>query len=154
LPNFAELPYLVTLDISYNKYTGTMPTSIGSAGELGAGLQSLNVANNDLTGTLPSELSKLTSLSALDVHNNKLSGYLPSLSVSYVYADVSGSSQTFWCPIPGTYYDGAVCVCEPGSYCPSGFDSALYAEYSTVNCSYDCAKCGRGEHSWAACCWV
>jgi len=39
----------------------------------------LNLADNELTGELPTELGDLRKLSVVDVHDNLLSGMIPSV---------------------------------------------------------------------------
>ncbi|KAL4423124.1 hypothetical protein ABPG77_004807 [Micractinium sp. CCAP 211/92] len=99
-------PNLLTLDLSSNRLTGTLPDSWASGsgafpilqvihlernrlnGTLPPGwaaptspfplaLQTIALASNALTGPLPAEWNSLTFLSLLDVGNNSLSGTLP-----------------------------------------------------------------------------
>ncbi|OMO82739.1 hypothetical protein COLO4_22867 [Corchorus olitorius] len=97
LPVFAENPNLAHMDISENKITGPIPSSLGNCtnitsidlsmnrivgfipAELGnlAYLQSLDLSHNVLEGSLPSELSKCSKLEEFDVSFNSLNGSFP-----------------------------------------------------------------------------
>jgi hypothetical protein len=63
------------LDLSFNKFTGQIPASIGN---IGATLFNLELANNEFTGPIPSMFAKqLKGLAALGLENNKLTGSIP-----------------------------------------------------------------------------
>jgi Leucine-rich repeat (LRR) protein len=62
-----HLQNLVTLDLSYNQFTG-VPAEIGQL----KNLESLNLSNNQLTG-LPYELGNLSHLKLLDLRGNHYS---------------------------------------------------------------------------------
>jgi hypothetical protein len=56
--------------------TGQIPTEIG--GELGRLLDCLDLSGNDLSGTIPTEFGKLTTLAGLWIHDNpRLGGIVP-----------------------------------------------------------------------------
>ncbi|KAL7748404.1 hypothetical protein RI367_006096 [Sorochytrium milnesiophthora] len=93
-----KLVNLVTLDLSDNAFRTAVPPWIGAlkqlqdlalarsifTGNLPAGLwklknlQSLDLSGNyEITGSIPSDIQKLTSLLTLEAANNKLSGSIP-----------------------------------------------------------------------------
>ncbi|MBO1352005.1 MAG: putative Ig domain-containing protein [Hormoscilla sp. GUM202] len=69
-----SLGNLHTLDLNDNGLRGTLPSELGSLGNL----ENLDLNDNRLSGTLPSELGSLGNLEKLDLHSNSLSGSLPS----------------------------------------------------------------------------
>ncbi|XP_062079879.1 receptor-like protein EIX2 [Humulus lupulus] len=68
-----ELHHLKYLDLSYNKFSTTIPKFIGSLKRL----QYLNLSGNPLSGTIPSQIQYLTKLKTLDLDNNRLVGPFP-----------------------------------------------------------------------------
>lgn len=69
----AELEYLQRLDLSGNRFAGSIPTVWGRLSRLLV----LDLSDNDLTGEIPPELSGLARLRVLDLSNNALSGPIP-----------------------------------------------------------------------------
>jgi hypothetical protein len=61
---------LVKLNLSYNKYEGTIPTSIGNLSSIGG----LFLSDNKFAGPLPAELSLATSLEFLQLQRNAFTG--------------------------------------------------------------------------------
>ena len=74
LAHLANVSELVTLDLSDNHMSGTLP---GAQMHLVPKLQSLVLSGNDFTGSLPPELSALAQLRHLDISASSLSGPLP-----------------------------------------------------------------------------
>ena len=64
---------LMFLDVQVNRFSGTLPTTIG----LCTNLINLALASNRFSGTLPSELGQLAYLKALFVSNTLLEGSVP-----------------------------------------------------------------------------
>jgi Leucine rich repeat len=64
---------LAFVDLSGNKITGSVPSSIGNA----RNLSHLSLEANQLTGQLPSEIGMLTKLSSLSIASNSITGSLP-----------------------------------------------------------------------------
>ncbi len=65
---------LVTwLNLASNQLTGTIPTEIGSL----TNLTSLNLGSNQLTGTIPAEIGSLTNLASLRLSGNQFTGAIP-----------------------------------------------------------------------------
>ena len=67
------MPNLVLLELSENRFTGTLPESWAAL----ITLQELFVDSNYLTGTIPAAYMELVQLVALDVHLNDLHGSIP-----------------------------------------------------------------------------
>ena len=57
-----------------NKFTGTLPTSLGLMTDLFA----IAVARNNIEGTIPSQLGNLVNTTRLFVSQNKIKGHVPS----------------------------------------------------------------------------
>ncbi|KAF8766050.1 hypothetical protein HU200_007896 [Digitaria exilis] len=64
---------MIFLDLSYNRLTGTIPSSLGNM----AYLDVLNLGHNNLTGEIPEALTGLEGLALLDLSHNQLSGTIP-----------------------------------------------------------------------------
>ncbi|RYR14539.1 hypothetical protein Ahy_B04g071137 [Arachis hypogaea] len=68
-----HLYYMVGIDLSSNRISGTIPDVMGEL----KSLVLLNLSNNMLSGNIPSSLQKLSNLEALDFSLNNLSGNIP-----------------------------------------------------------------------------
>lgn len=66
----AVLPFLTSLRLDHNEFSGSIPTAIG----LATNLNRLSLHNNHLKGSIPEELYSLSSLRHLDLANNTLTG--------------------------------------------------------------------------------
>nr|XP_043618843.1 LRR receptor-like serine/threonine-protein kinase RGI3 [Erigeron canadensis] len=64
---------LQLIDMSSNRLTGSLTSSVGTLTEL----TKLNVGNNQLSGDIPGEIISCTKLQFLDIGNNGFSGVLP-----------------------------------------------------------------------------
>ncbi|KAL2973458.1 hypothetical protein AAZX31_14G046500 [Glycine max] len=71
--NFSSFPKLLTLDISYNRFSGTIPQQIANLSRVSRLIMDDNLFN----GSIPISMMKLSSLSWLNLASNKLSGYIP-----------------------------------------------------------------------------
>ncbi|KAJ8772743.1 hypothetical protein K2173_027920 [Erythroxylum novogranatense] len=109
-----KLPYLLTLDISDNSLSGSVPDSFANlirlrrlglsknllSGQLPASvgsfsyLEEMYLDDNRLSGTIPSSFGSLTRLKRLEMQGNNLSGELPDLGVlkNLYYLDVSNNN--------------------------------------------------------------
>jgi Leucine-rich repeat (LRR) protein len=65
---------VISLELSDNNLTGTIPSSIENL----SGLTLLSLARNSIGGEIPSSISNLNNLSTLSLATNKLSGAIPS----------------------------------------------------------------------------
>ena len=72
-PILADLSELETLKLADNRLTGSIPTELGSLQHL----RELDVSSNLLDGPIPAELNKLTLLELLLLEANDLSGAIP-----------------------------------------------------------------------------
>nr|XP_043618689.1 probable leucine-rich repeat receptor-like serine/threonine-protein kinase At3g14840 [Erigeron canadensis] len=72
-PEFANLPYLQWIDLTYNYLNGTIPPEWGSMKQL----QTISIIGNRLSGSIPKELGKITTLKILILEDNRLSGRIP-----------------------------------------------------------------------------
>ncbi|XP_049414411.1 putative receptor-like protein kinase At3g47110 [Solanum stenotomum] len=73
--SFGDFRYLQDLDLSQNHLSGTIPDGFMSLSSL---TNSLNLADNQLSGPLSVEIGALNNLGRLDISNNMLSGKIPS----------------------------------------------------------------------------
>lgn len=71
-PNF-NLPYLQTLDLSNNFFTGPIPDSFSSLTRL----QKLSLSRNSFTNSVPESIGSLISLEELSLDDNNLRGTIP-----------------------------------------------------------------------------
>jgi hypothetical protein len=69
-----ELTAMISLDLSNNKLTGTISSSLAAMTDL----VDLWLDTNLLTGTIPSSLGLLTAMTSLQLWNNQLNGTIPS----------------------------------------------------------------------------
>ncbi|KAL1536613.1 leucine-rich repeat receptor-like serine/threonine-protein kinase SKM1 [Salvia divinorum] len=72
-----SLPFLQTLDLSANNFTGPIPSSLS----LLPRLRTLSLSRNSLSGPLPSSLSSLSLLQEMYLDNNFLTDSFPPLKI-------------------------------------------------------------------------
>ncbi|KAL3725021.1 hypothetical protein ACJRO7_030090 [Eucalyptus globulus] len=76
-------PNLKYIDLSYNKFYGELSSKWGCSHNLTClrissnNISVLDLSSNNITGWLPREMRRLTSLLELDLHDNKISGNIP-----------------------------------------------------------------------------
>ncbi|GMP36384.1 hypothetical protein CsSME_00008528 [Camellia sinensis var. sinensis] len=75
LTDLTNCTSLVELLVGQNKWSGTLPNSIGN---LSNSLQELDVTESQLIGTIPKEIGSLRNLNLLALSNNNLNGNIPS----------------------------------------------------------------------------
>ncbi|XP_042033690.1 receptor-like protein 9DC3 isoform X2 [Salvia splendens] len=74
IPNsIGDLNSLIYLNLSHNCLAGGIPASLGNVTEL----ESLDLSSNRLEGKIPTELTKLRFLSGINLSMNNLSGMIP-----------------------------------------------------------------------------
>lgn len=69
-----ELPNIVRLDLSHNRFSGPLPVEISQM----SSLKYLMLAYNNFTGSIPFQYGNLSGLQALDLSFNELNGSIPS----------------------------------------------------------------------------
>lgn len=79
IPEFS-IPFVKTIDLSYNVLSGDFPQVLTSWVDL----QSLNFGNNVIAGSIPPDLGDLCELSTLKLNNNLIPGELPS-ELTYLF---------------------------------------------------------------------
>jgi hypothetical protein len=90
IPNIAEEnmnPYLNTLDMSFNKLTGTLPFSLQHRL-----WSSLDVSNNRITGTLDAGFAAQQSYTSVYLYNNRISGSIPNSVLDVKNVSVLGTN--------------------------------------------------------------
>lgn len=113
---------LKKLNISSNKLTGSLPTTVGQcavvdlsnnmlSGDLsriqswGNHVEVIQLSSNSLTGTLSNKSSQLLRLTLLNISNNSLEGVLPNLLGTYPELEVIDLSQNqLNGPVPSTLF--------------------------------------------------
>ena len=71
-PSLGNLTKLRRLDLSYNQFSGPLPSRLGVSGQMQ--LQELILNNNALEGEVPETWGQLVRLTHVDLRDNKLSG--------------------------------------------------------------------------------
>ncbi|KAK7321430.1 hypothetical protein VNO77_32075 [Canavalia gladiata] len=73
IPDLSRIPHLGYLDLSFNQLNESIPTN-----KLSDNITTIDLSNNKLIGTIPSYFSGLPRLQKLSIANNSLSGNVPS----------------------------------------------------------------------------
>ncbi|WJX31156.1 hypothetical protein P8452_19617 [Trifolium repens] len=73
IPDLSQIPHLLYIDLSFNQLNESIPPN-----KLGENITTIILSNNNLTGTIPSNFSRLPRLQKLSLANNLLSGSVPS----------------------------------------------------------------------------
>ena len=94
--SLANLTQLIRLGLSRNTFSGELPASIGSL----SSLEELYLDNNNLQGSIPESFNGLVSLKRLEIQSNHLSGELPELgSLKNLYfLDASNNAISGYLP--------------------------------------------------------
>ncbi|XP_076886032.1 protein STRUBBELIG-RECEPTOR FAMILY 7-like [Bidens hawaiensis] len=95
-PLVSQLTQLVTIDLSDNKLSGPIPSSLFSL----PNLQTLNLRSNSFSGAIPPTISNLKNIETLDMSHNSLSGSLPDTSTSLTLTRLDLSFNKLTGPIP------------------------------------------------------
>ena len=78
------LMYMHVIDLSKNHLSGRIPLEVFKL----TSLQSLNLSQNQLTGTIPKEIGNMKQLESLDFSNNTLSGEIPQTMSALSFLEV------------------------------------------------------------------
>ncbi|GAU28548.1 hypothetical protein TSUD_268870 [Trifolium subterraneum] len=109
------LSLVTSIDLSDNNFTGNIPNEITKL----FGLVVLNLSRNHIAGRIPETMSNLLQLSSLDLSNNQLSGTIPSSlsSLSFLgFLDLSNNNLMGVIPYTGhmTTFDAIAFTGNPG----------------------------------------
>ncbi|KAF8097592.1 hypothetical protein N665_0285s0023 [Sinapis alba] len=102
--NILTLPNLSRLDLSYNNFSGKLPTEVSEAKSLTFLILAFNNFSSDipyeLTGSIPASFGKLTSLLWLMLANNSLSGEIP--------REIGNCSSLLWFNVANNQLSGGL----------------------------------------------
>ncbi|MCH94957.1 LRR receptor-like serine/threonine-protein kinase FLS2-like, partial [Trifolium medium] len=109
------LSLVTSIDLSDNNFSGNIPNEITKL----FGLVVLNLSRNHITGEIPGTMSNLLQLSSLDLSNNQLSGTIPSSlsSLSFLGSlDLANNNLLGVIPYTGhmTTFDAITFTGNPG----------------------------------------
>lgn len=91
---------VITLNLSNNNLSGTIPSTIGNL----TNLTQLQLFNNQLSGSIPTQMGNLTNLTSLGLENNSLSGTLPtSISNLTILSSLTLSGNQLTDSVPVVY---------------------------------------------------
>lgn len=151
LQNKSYMPNYAGLDFSSNALTGPIPSSLFDPLETLGAAFSLSVANNQLSGPLPTDLlaNDIAQNLYLDITNNSLSGVLPQ---DFFSGLANGSKLSFYAsdnnfigPLPGSIFSpgwtpAAIYIDlssnEISGTIPSGFLSSGFTQNVTLESVY------------------
>lgn len=131
--NFLKTPAsqnIKELWLDGNAISQSIPTQIGKLTHL----ESLSIANTQLTGTLPTELGQLTNLRRVWLSNNQLSGQIPSELKKLSALELLKIQEN---DLTGTIPDGVCSIVNASVY----EHKAIVADCDKVKCSC-CNECG------------
>ncbi|XP_021865966.2 probable LRR receptor-like serine/threonine-protein kinase At1g06840 isoform X1 [Spinacia oleracea] len=72
VPDLSKMPYLSFIDLSWNKFTGAVPSN-----KLSDNVTTINLSHNNLNGSIPESFSLLPALQMLSLLNNSINGSIP-----------------------------------------------------------------------------
>ena len=91
---------VITLNLSNNNLSGSIPSAIGNL----SNLTQLQLFSNHLTGSIPTQIGNLTNLTSLGLENNSLSGRLPtSISNLSILSSLTLSGNQLTDSVPVVY---------------------------------------------------
>jgi len=114
LSAITNLSYLQTLTLSSAGMSGTLPDFLGNAANY---LSYLDISKNKFSGTLPATWSRMSGLNYLNIQNNSLTGLLDP-SFKYLRpATFYTINNFFFCPLPSMdsyapHQSGISCVTQ------------------------------------------
>jgi len=90
-----RLPYITILDLSFNNFSGEIPSGIANL----SFLNDLKLDNNNLAGHIPPQIGQLDRMKVFTVTSNRLSGPVPVFTHNNIPAD-SFANNTGLCGKP------------------------------------------------------
>lgn len=72
VPDLSQMPYLIFIDLSWNQFTGPIPSN-----KLSDNVTTINLSHNNLNGSIPESFSLLPALQMLSLSNNSINGSIP-----------------------------------------------------------------------------
>ncbi|KAM5555182.1 receptor-like protein 7 [Rosa sericea] len=100
LPEFPRNGSLQYLDVSWTKFSGLLPNSIGNLKML----STVHIVECKFTGPIPKSMTNLTQLVSLSMPNNKLEGSIPSFSGAKNVGSIDLSSNGLTGTINSTHW--------------------------------------------------
>ncbi|KAG5061011.1 hypothetical protein AAZX31_01G156600 [Glycine max] len=98
--SFSNLTRLSRLSLSSNSFSGEIPSSLGTL----SNLQELYLDNNNLRGTIPQSFDNLANLKRLELQSNKLNTRLPNLgslrNLKFLYLSDNSVTGTLPASLP------------------------------------------------------
>ncbi|KAL6657657.1 hypothetical protein ACP70R_005437 [Stipagrostis hirtigluma subsp. patula] len=91
-----RLPLLARLDLSFNEFSGELPTEVADM----KSLKYLMLAFNQFSGGIPPAYGRLTELQALDLSHNELSGEIP--------ASIGNLTSLLWLMLANNQLSGEI----------------------------------------------
>ncbi|EDN71345.1 receptor protein kinase [Beggiatoa sp. PS] len=148
IPDLSALTKLEYIHLHLNQFTGQFP-DVSGAGNL----QDISVADNSLSGELPSWLNTLTNLEWLHLHDNSFTGEIPELSQLSQLQILSLQDNQLTGPIPdlAQFSDLETLTLTNNQFCQS--IKADYGNWAEVNEFPSCADVNLiAEASTASAC--
>jgi len=102
LPDPTSLPNLELLTMGYNKFSGTLPASLGEWKYM----QELTLESNNFSGTLPSTVASMIKVSYIDLGENAFTGPIP---------DISALTSLKWFVLDDNQFTGKLSETLPSS---------------------------------------
>ena len=101
LPHYKNCHYLLIFNVGENNFSGNIPKWIPH------GAKALHLRSNKFSSSIPTQMCQMSSLIILDVADNTISGHIPSCLhniTALVFNNASYNKLTFFFPIDGFSY--------------------------------------------------
>jgi hypothetical protein len=129
--------YLVVIDLSDNRFSGSIPKTIGNL----VALYVLNLSRNALSGNIPGEFGRLSNVESLDLSWNHLTDGIPQALASLTNLEVLNLSYN---DLSGSIPSGGQFSTFPSSSFQGG-NRGLYGCPLPVRCNQMQAPSGRAS---------